>query len=327
MVIGGSGFIGSRLVGRMLNKPEYSLKILDKNPSKTHRDLCQIVDVRSEEQLVSQIHNGSVIINLAAEHQDNVRPASLYDEVNINGAINICAAARKKNVAKIIFTSSVAVYGFAPPNASESSDILPFNDYGKTKHCAEEIFKSWQLEAPYERSLVIVRPTVVFGEQNRGNVYNLMQQIASGKFIMIGKGQNRKSIAYVENVAAFIEYCLDFKQGIHTFNYVDKPDFTMYQLVGRVKSLLGQQNQTTLRVPYSIAFFFGKILDLISWLTHKKYKISSIRIKKFCTDSVFSTAVESTGFTPPVPLEEALERTVRYEFMNTNPSEVLFYTE
>ena len=54
--------------------------------------------------------------------------------------------------------------------------------------------------------MTIIRPTVIFGEKNRGNVYNLLKQIASGKFLMIGKGQNRKSMAYVGNVVAFIKY-------------------------------------------------------------------------------------------------------------------------
>lgn len=72
---------------------------------------------------------------------------------------------------------------------------------------------------------------MVFGEQNRGNVYNLLRQIASGKFIMIGSGQNRKSMAYVENVAAFIEHALGFGPGVHIYNYIDKPDFDMNTLV------------------------------------------------------------------------------------------------
>lgn len=42
--------------------------------------------------------------------------------------------------------------------------------------------------------LTIIRPTVIFGEQNHGNVYNLLRQIAGGKFPMIGKGTNRKSM-------------------------------------------------------------------------------------------------------------------------------------
>ena len=75
-----------------------------------------------------------------------------------------------------------------------------------------------------KKTLVIIRPTVVFGEGNRGNVFNLMNQIAKNRFMMVGSGTNRKSMAYVENVAAFLEYSLSFQSGLHVHNYVDKPD-------------------------------------------------------------------------------------------------------
>ena len=43
-----------------------------------------------------------------------------------------------------------------------------------------------------EYSLTILRPAVIFGENNRGNVYNLINQIVNGRFIMVGDGDNKK---------------------------------------------------------------------------------------------------------------------------------------
>jgi GlcNAc-P-P-Und epimerase len=326
-IIGGSGFIGSRLVGLLFSKNEYDIRIIDKSPSKSYPNLVSLGDVRSISQLREFVGNESVIVNLAAEHRDDVRPLSLYDEVNIEGAKNICTVAREKNVKKIIFTSSVAVYGFAPIGMDESGKIAPFNDYGRTKYDAEQVFKAWQTEAPFERTLVIVRPTVVFGEQNRGNVYNLLRQIASGKFVMVGSGDNRKSMAYVENVAAFIEYSMIFKPGVHIYNFIDKPDFTMNNLVSNVNSILGRSEKINFRLPFTIGFLIGKGFDLVAALTGKRFSISSIRVKKFCANSVYNSAIDHTGFVPPVALEQALARTVRYEFLESHEHEGVFYTE
>lgn len=326
-VIGGSGFIGSRLVGRLAIKERLSVDIIDKSPSKAHPDLLKLGDVRSIEQLRESISNGSVIVNLAAEHRDDVRPLSLYDEVNVVGAKNICTVAREKGVQTIIFTSTVAVYGFAPIGTDESGKIAPFNDYGRTKYEAEQVFKAWQSEAPSERTLVLIRPTVVFGEQNRGNVYNLLRQIASGKFVMVGHGENRKSMAYVENIAALIEYSMSFKPGIHIYNYIDKPDFTMNSLVANVNRMLGRPEKIKFRLPFSLGLLIGKGFDLLAALTGKRFTISSIRVKKFCANSVYNTAIENTGFIPPVPLETALAQTVRYEFLESNEHKGVFYTE
>jgi nucleoside-diphosphate-sugar epimerase len=327
-VIGGSGFIGTRLVARLISNEQISVKIVDKVPSNAFSDLVQLADVRSMNEMMESISERSVVVNLAAEHRDDVRPLSLYDEVNVIGAKNICAIATEKKVQKIIFTSTVAVYGFAPIGADESGEISPFNDYGRTKYEAEQVYKTWQAQAPTERTLVIVRPTVVFGEQNRGNVYNLLRQIASGKFVMVGDGLNRKSMAYVENVAAFLQFAtIAFKPGVHIYNYIDKPDSNMNALLGTVNRILGKPEQIGFRLPFIVGYAIGKCFDALATITGKKFAISSIRVKKFCSNSVYETSIAKTGFVPPVPLAEALERTVRHEFIESHEGDGVFYSE
>lgn len=326
-VIGGSGFIGTRLMRRLRDGGVAESKIIDKNLSKAFPDLVTLSDVRSAEQLRASIDDKAVIVNLAAEHRDDVRPLSRYEEVNVGGAKNICRVAREKDVKTIIFTSTVAVYGFAPIGTDESGKIAPFNDYGRTKFEAEQVFKAWQSELPAERTLVIIRPTVVFGEQNRGNVYNLLRQIASGKFVMVGNGENRKSMAYVENLAAFIEYSIHFKPGVHIYNFIDKPDFTMNTLVGNVNRILGRPDRIGFRLPFAVGYLIGKGFDLVAAITGKRFAISSIRVKKFCANSVYNTAIDKTGFIPPVPLEQALSQTVRHEFIETHNDEPLYFSE
>jgi nucleoside-diphosphate-sugar epimerase len=178
VVIGGSGFIGTRLCHRINSTSSSDFEIIDKEPSTSFPYKAKQVDICQLKDLQISIKNASVIVNLAAEHRDDVRPISLYDRVNVEGAKNICQIARENNINKIIFTSSVAVYGFAESGTNESGKISPFNDYGRTKWEAEKVYLSWQAEDP-SRALVIIRPTVVFGERNRGNVFNLLKQVAS----------------------------------------------------------------------------------------------------------------------------------------------------
>jgi len=325
-IVGGSGFIGSRICWRLANKG-IAFEILDKEMSASYPKEVALTDIRDIAALEKNIVDGSVLINLAAEHRDDVFPLSLYDDVNVQGAKNICLVANKKNIQTIIFTSSVAVYGFAPLGTNESGKIAPFNDYGRTKWEAEQVYKAWQAEDPENRTLVIVRPTVVFGERNRGNVFNLLRQIASGRFVMVGDGLNRKSMAYVENVAAFLEYSMSFKPGVHIYNYIDKPDFSMNQLVGHVNKLLGRSSEIKFRMPYFVGLSIGKVFDLIAKLSGRKFPISSIRVKKFCANSVYESAISQTGFVPPVNLMDAIEKTVRYEFIEDHHHEQVFYTE
>ena len=326
-VIGGSGFIGTRLCRRLNVTGVASFEIIDKNPSAAFSDKVKIADIRSVDALRIAIADAAVIVNLAAEHRDDVRPLSLYDDVNVGGAKNICTVARERNVKTIVFTSSVAVYGFAPIDTDESGKLAPFNDYGRTKSEAEQVFLAWQAEQPQVRTLVIVRPTVTFGEQNRGNVYNLLRQISSGWFVMVGNGRNRKSMAYVENVAAFLEHAMSFKPGVHIYNYIDKPDFTMNDLVGTVNRLMGKSEKVTFRLPFALGYLIGRACDVVAAITGKRFPVSGIRVKKFCANSAYKTAIDKTGFVPPVSLTDALERTVRYEFLESHGAEGVFYSE
>lgn len=323
---GGSGFIGTRLA-RRLSKNALDFHIIDKVRSSDFPEKSYLADVREKDELRGVMGDVDVLINLAAEHRDDVRPKSLYDEVNVKGAENLCVVAREKNIQHIIFTSSVAVYGFAPANTGENGEINYFNDYGRTKWEAEKVFRAWQQEEPEKRTLVIVRPTVVFGEQNRGNVFNLLRQIASGKFLMIGKGINKKSMAYVENVAAFLQHSLKFPPGIHTYNYIDKPDFDMNTLVGVVRQALGKSGGIAMRIPYGLGYLMGLGCDLVANISGKSLPVSSIRVKKFCATTQFNTAISQTGFVPPVSLEDGLKRTVTHEFLEDHSKKPVFYTE
>jgi len=323
-IIGGAGFLGSRLIEKFRKGSILSRKYdIDLTYNLDKSIYLDVEDTNSLDQLAG----ASVIINLAAVHRDDVLPLSRYDDINVQGAINVCEAARKHGVQKILFTSSVAIYGFAPADTDETGEPNYFNNYGRTKYLAEQVYKAWQLEDPENRTLVIIRPTVIFGEGNRGNVYNLFRQIALQRFLMIGDGTNRKSMAYVENVVAFIEHSLSFAPGLHIYNYIDKPDFDMNKLVSFVRKTLFNKSNVGLRLPGFVGIALGYIADLVTIIISKPLPISSIRVKKFMATTQYASSVNDTGFVPPVTLEEGLTRTLRYEFIEDNSDKRTFETE
>jgi nucleoside-diphosphate-sugar epimerase len=212
-----------------------------------------------------------------------------------------------------VFTSSVAVYGFQGFAVDESGPFNPFNPYGETKLLAEGIYRAWAEEDP-ERSLVIIRPTVVFGEGNRGNVYNLLKQIASGRFMMVGRGLNRKSMAYVGNVADALVHSLSLGPGTHIFNYVDGPDMDMNELVALVHRSLGRSAPSRLRIPLPLAMAGGHVLDGVARLTGRTFPISAIRVRKFCESTqINADRIRTAGFQPRFALAAALDQTIRKE--------------
>jgi len=322
-IIGGSGFVGSRLIA-LLGKEDCIN--LDKNNSPFFNNITSICDIRNLKKLIIPKESDSVIL-LAAEHKDDVYPVSSYYDVNVQGTENVLKSMDKAGVKNLIFTSSVAIYGLNKLNPDENHPEDPFNHYGRSKLQAEKVIKDWYNTDPAGKSVTIIRPTVIFGERNRGNVYNLLKQISSGKFIMIGKGQNKKSMAYVGNIVAFIKNRLEKSEpGYHVFNYADKPDFTMEELVSVIESKLNIST-SKLKIPYWMGMLGGYGFDLLGFIAKNNFSISSVRVKKFCATTQFDASKVNHDFKAPFSLEQGLNATLEYEFINSKKDGILFYSE
>lgn len=329
-LIGASGFVGTRLIDLLRNEPQkYELKNIDLQPSHFFNDLTVIGDVREQEQMDELLKGYDQVVLLAAQHRDDVTPTSLYYDTNVGGMEVTLKAMEKNGIKRLVFFSSVAVYGLNKPNPKEDYNPKePFNHYGRSKLQAEIVAEDWFEKHHPDWNINIIRPTVIFGERNRGNVYNLLRQIASGRFMMVGKGDNKKSMAYVGNIVAFVKYMIDnVTTGYNVFNYIDKPDMTMNELVPLVSKVLNKHIPST-HLPYWLGLFGGRCFDILAFITRKKLTISSVRVKKFCATTQFdSTKAMTSGFKPPYTLEEGLSRTLEFEWVHPKPDAIEFESE
>ena len=327
-MIGGSGFVGTRLID-LLKEDSKTMNVrnIDLLPSHFFNDITVIGDVREQAQMDRELKGADVIILLAAQHRDDVTPVSLYYDTNVGGMEVTLRAMEKNGCRRIIFFSSVAVYGLNKKNPDENHPKDPFNHYGKSKWQAEQVLEKWYASHP-DWNIDIIRPTVIFGERNRGNVYNLLKQISSGKFLMVGKGENKKSMAYVGNIVAFVKYLIDnVTKGYNVFNYIDKPDNNMNQLVAHVSKVLNKHIPAT-HFPYWLGMLGGYGFDVLAKITGKKLTVSSVRVKKFCATTEFDAKkAHSCGFKAPFTLDEGLARTLEFEFVHPRTDDIQFISE
>ncbi len=313
LITGGSGFIGTRLIDELIKEESHEIIIYDKVKSEKYPELCIQDDIRNVDSLTKACEGVEVIYNLAAEHADNVTPQSLYADVNIGGADNVVQAAKVNNISKIIFTSSVAIYGLNRGTPTEDMEAKPFNEYGRTKYEAEKIFLAWQKENE-NNNLQIVRPAVVFGENNRGNVYNLINQISTGKFAMIGDGLNKKSMGYVGNIAKFLCELKSSEKTLDIFNFAGKGDLSTKEIVEIVRDELSIEKPFP-KIPYCVGIIGGTMLDILSSITGKKFPVSKVRVQKFAAETTVSTKhLFESGFKEAYSLEDGLRAMIRYEF-------------
>ena len=144
---------------------------------------------------------------------------------------------------------------------------------------------------------------------------------------MIGKGDNKKSMAYVGNLNAFIKNRLEaVKQGYNVFNYVDKPDFSMNELTSVIEDKM-KISISKQRIPLWLGMLGGYGFDILAFLTRKKLSISSVRVKKFCATTQFDAKKAHNFFKAPYTLQQGLENTLDHEFINPKEDEVLFFSE
>ena len=267
-------------------------------------------DVRDREALAKTLNGHDIVFHLAAKHHDFGISRSEYMDTNEGGAKALVQAVRDTGVKRLVFLSSVDVYGDRDEPTTEETPLEPTNPYGESKLAAERVFLNWANESP-DRSLIIIRPTVVFGPHNRANMYNLIDQIAKGRYINIGNGSNIKSVAYVENLVEAILFLLNkLSTGVHIYNYADSPHLTTREITWIIFDALGKR-QPRLKIPLSLALLIGQPFDWAIRLTGKNLPISTARIKKFCTTTHHKAdKILKEGFKPRFSIEEGLHKMV-----------------
>lgn len=314
LITGGSGFIGRCLVEE-LAKVGHELVNLDlcrpEWPAPFARTLTG--DVRDLDAVREAMKGCQAVFHLAAAHHDTGIDVPTYFDVNENGTRVVLQVMKEKKVVDLCFTSSVAVYGPTADEPSESSPVFPALPYGASKLAAERLIAEWTAADPERRALVL-RPAVVFGPHNFANMYALIRQLHSRRFIQVGSGANQKSMCYVENlVAAMLYLWAQCQPGTRVFNYADQPDMSSRQIATEIALALGQR-PSAISVPLGLAVALVSPLDLLGRLTGQTFPVSAFRIRKFAASrTVFdSSAVFQTGFVAPVTLQNGLRSMVSW---------------
>jgi len=311
-IVGGSGFIGAHLT-RRLRADGHDVRIVDIAPSRVTPVESILADVRDEDALRRAFAGVQAVVHLAAEHRDDVTDPSRYYAVNVDGMSAVCRAAEYAGVSRIIFTSSVAVYDFrARQPIDELTTPAPSTHYGRSKLLAEQVLEEWR-NGSEDRRAVIIRPTAVFGEGSKGNILTLIASIRAGRFVMVGRGRNRKSLCHVGNLVSLMTLLLRETPRELTINAVDKPDLTMEALVRLIRKELGISRLIDrIQIPYSVAIASGEAASLVGRVMGRDVQTTVLRIRKFKAETVVESKIfGELPLESRVPLEEGLQRMIQ----------------
>lgn len=260
-------------------------------------------DLTESETLIAAMRNCQTVFHLAAKvHAVPGTPAAEFERDNVIGTRNVIAAAQENRIERFVFFSTVAVYGDRDEPADEITLPAPTTDYGRSKLEAERIAL-----AANELKTTVLRLPVVYGERDRGNVAKLIEAIRRNRYVIVGNGQNLKSMVAVENVVdAALLVAGDERAAGQTFIVADARAYSQLEIAATIAELIGKRRPAKLpRWPLLLA---GKAADVIENLTGLKLPISSDRVRKLSSNTVFSAAKieRELGFIPRIALREGL---------------------
>jgi GlcNAc-P-P-Und epimerase len=313
LVTGGSGFLGRHVVDTLVREG-HEVVILDEIANPAHPSLTRIGDICNPDDCLQAMAGVEVLVHLAALYRDDVRPRSRYYKVNVEGTETLLKAATAAGVRRVVFASSFSVYGLDNVAGGEDSALAPVNDYGHSKLAAEKLLREW-VAADAGRSVAMVRPSVIFGPGNRGNVYVLLQQISSRWFVLLGSGSNPKSMSYVGNVAAFFAWLLESRgPALDIYNYADKPDMTVREIVDLAARTL-ETHVPRIPMPRFAILALGRCGNMVEFLTRRPFTLNLERIRKFIADTSLPVErLRDSGFEPPFDFRREFVNTARIEF-------------
>lgn len=315
LVTGCSGYIGARLVGALAARG-YAVRGLDRRPNAGVHGLETFVhaDLLDASRLAEALRGVDTVFHLAAARGDFGIPSQGYRRDNVEATRALLEAGRKEDVRSWVFFSTVSAMGPSAVSVNETAPLNPETAYGASKAEAEAMFRVRADEDPAARILVL-RPSVVYGPGNfpDTNVYRMIRAIDRGRFLMVGDGQTRKTLSYIDNVLAATLFGWDrLGPGLETFIYVDEPLLSTAEIVETVCRALGRSIPRW-RLPLGPAVALATVMDGLARVTGIDFPVTAARIRKFCTATIFDAgAIRRLGFRQPVDNERALAATVHW---------------
>ncbi len=308
---GASGFIGYHFHQALASEEFGNIDLLE--PEFDYHSSFIKGDIRKPEDVERAITSFACdrIVSLAAEHKDFGLSEEDYFKTNEKGTEVICEAATRHGIKEIIFYSSVAVYGNNKVPSDENLAPNPNLPYGASKLAGEKVLQRWCAEQD-DRSVLIIRPTVVFGERNVANMFRLIHQIRAGRYFHIGDGKNIKSVAYVKNIVEATLHLMEkMVPGVSIYNYADEPQLTSREIATQISKSLNRKDPVTL--PYWAVYALALPFDVLIKITGKDLPISTNRVAKFCTETFHKAdKLLAEGFSPKYTTHQGLQNMVSW---------------
>jgi len=306
LVTGASGFVGSALLP-VLEQAGYevvaAVRTLDA-PVAGNAKKVRIGTIGAQTDWSEALRGVAAVVHLAAmvHVREGEGDLEAFRAVNVAGTERLARAAREAGARRFVFLSSIGVHGGHTIGRpfDESSPVAPHTAYVRSKAEAEQALR--QVASQDGLEAVVLRPPLVYGPGNPGNLTRLLRLIDSGIPLPFGSIRNRRSLIFSRNLAHCIVACITHPAAAgRTFVVRDAEDISTPDLIDRLARQLGRAPRA-FRFPVSLlrigATFVARHRDLERLISDLVVDDSAIR--------------RTLGWSPPYTLDQGLSATATW---------------
>ncbi len=263
--------------------------------------------------------SGAVLLHLAGI----IHPAGrtyVFEDVNHLGTVALCDAARTAGVGRMVAMSSNSAFGANPANDhlfDEDSPFNPYMGYGRSKMHMEQALRA-RAKASSDMEIVVVRAPWFYGPGQPPRQTAFFSMIKNCKFPIVGSGENRRSMGYVDNLAQGI-LCAACTEGVHgeAFWLADARPYSMNEIVSTVEKVLRDDfgmavKGKTPRVPgiiSDVARIADSSLQALGFYHQKIHVLSEMNLTISCS---VEKARARLGYDPSVELHEGMRCSIEW---------------
>lgn len=290
IISGANGFIGKKLCHRMMASNRKFIKIIRSHEENDFSEqyICNLGKDKVPDDLFDEV---DTIFHLAGISDDAIKnnslSDSLYFEVNVEATHELAITAEKKGVKRFIFISSVKAGGKGDQNdcMSEIDQFNPDGIYGKSKREAE--VKLLELDKKSNMNITIIRPSLVYGKDMKGNLNKMLDGINKGWFPPLPEVGNRRSMIHVDDLVEIILQVENNKKSFgEIFIATDGNLYSSNEIYNAMMFYLKKRVRS-----WAVPNIFFKLLAKIGNLVNKVYPFpfDSERYQKLLGDECYSS--------------------------------------
>jgi len=315
LVTGATGNLGYYLI-KALARSGVEVRALVRDPKRVSKEIEEIAevvggDVRDLASLETAMKGVSVVYHCAAATR-NFLPLKVHLDTNVLGTENVLRAADSAGVKRVIYASSVIVYGLSNGKVTEDSPFPvvsdPFANYMRTKIEADKLAIKYSKDSSLP--VTILRLGGLYAPLNKRSINKGLVQVGFIKFA-IGSGRNHNPNTNIQNAVDCMLFASISPKAVgQVYNVVDEPQLTGREFSKKYESVTGEKS---IRVSIP-AFLMLLGAQFFEWRATRKGSLVPPRLSKFvirseCRDIYYSTVKirEQLGWQPPVTLEEGLK--------------------